>query len=1298
MKKKLIVGLMLGLMTALTGAIFTGCQFGNTSESVESGNAPTSVECTHENVQETILEATCKTAGQRHAVCLDCEAVLPVETIDPLGHDLKYVETVDANCLAPKIIVYQCQREDCLEYVEETEGEPLGHDWKETARIAADCVNAEKATYTCDRTGCGMTKTETVEGGQGALGHEYEAIESTRKDATCTEAGGVDYKCTRTGCEDGYSDVFPATGHTSDGEKADVTAPNCLEKGYTTYHCSVCNEDYTADYQNALGHHPVASGTVQATCSGVGYDAAICDRDGCDYIERTNIVANTAHAFGADGICTGCGKDALDAFALVCTDKTQFAIIKNGLAYTVYAPAYAVDTKVKMPAELIAALYKEGVYSFTISMGSNEGKEAKSMEIKQASVSLGAVNVTANQMKTIKEFVFADENGIFDAYKDGIEYEVYYRHFDASIDAATGKTMVSSYAISFSYIRQFDIEDSRTYINTGLTYTYDANSEAFTLNNPANLADNHIVVRQEWLAHQKALGYTKVTLKATNAPNQHCTRDLTVSSNGKQLAKQMSNTPVIIDVELTDEICAHDLVLNLYVADGYGTAWNPKEPMDKVVLTVSYFKPMTLETFVAPTDKAKATVDYSESAGWTLTNSQAEGNGFTIMFGAEYLLKQIEAGAVRMKVTFDASCANNFKWFEVIVVTTANTGLNLVRVNNNSAYSGIANEDGSRWLEIDLNNEGYDYSKGIQMVFTNASMTIKSIEFINTPVAKADYFVAKDPAKSSVTYNAENGTWTLTNKQEAGNGYSTIISQALVREQIAAGNKIMRVTFDRNHPQTGWVQVQAIKNASTVQVYGNMATTNKTLPQINGDQYFDIDLTAGYDFNNTAWGIDLVLNNAGATIKNIEFFKEIPEAYWFRPGSNDKTGIAYNAEADLFTLTPNGACNVYMMPDVMAAKVAAGYKQLRVTFQEGPSVLGGWLDVVTWNSEGAVYHYKAGAGASAAPVDEDGNKYFVIDLTQAWYYITGYGLQIAINQTQPVAIKVEFSTEALPTPEPPVEDKYVAEDPSTWVKTEETYTVDGKANTVTVTGITSGTYNVTLRKEWLQAGAAQGYNTLTIKLTAPSTQRTYFALTTISNGTTLDSGKAANINVTSNPYTLNTIKDADLEIKVVTSDYFVSNPAWGATEALNSFIVTVTFGKVYVEGDASTYLDVASTYDATKNAYTIAVESGKSNIFNIRKEALAAWVAEGYTSLSISATNVTGQHATKNLSATSNGAAIGTGSGNTNGGANATGITLNADMAAFDLKCALYLSDNYGTAWNPAQPLSHMVITITLTK
>ena len=101
--------------------------------------------------------------------------------------------------------------------------------------------------------------------------------------------------CTNTGLTEGKhcdvcgevlvaQEVVDALGHKYDAE---VTAPTCVDKGYTTYTCSVCGDTYVADYVDALGHtesEAVIENEVTPDCVNTGsYDTVVyctvCDEE-----------------------------------------------------------------------------------------------------------------------------------------------------------------------------------------------------------------------------------------------------------------------------------------------------------------------------------------------------------------------------------------------------------------------------------------------------------------------------------------------------------------------------------------------------------------------------------------------------------------------------------------------------------------------------------------------------------------------------------------------------------------------------------------------------------------------------------------------------------------------------------------------------------------------------------------------------------------------------------------------------------------------------------------------------------
>ena len=162
----------------------------------------------------------------------------------------------------------------------------LGH----TAGAAADCTNAQVCTV------CGAELTA-------ALGHSYNA-EVTAPD--CVNGGYTTYTCA---CGDSYvADETAALGHSYE---ADVTAPTCTAGGYTTYTCA-CGDSYVADQTAALGHNYEAAETKAPTCGETGVMTYTC-ACGDSYTEE--IPATGAHEYfnDCDTVCMNCYQETREA-------------------------------------------------------------------------------------------------------------------------------------------------------------------------------------------------------------------------------------------------------------------------------------------------------------------------------------------------------------------------------------------------------------------------------------------------------------------------------------------------------------------------------------------------------------------------------------------------------------------------------------------------------------------------------------------------------------------------------------------------------------------------------------------------------------------------------------------------------------------------------------------------------------------------------------------------------------------------------------------------------------------------
>lgn len=173
-----------------------------------------------------------------------------------------------------------------------------------------------------------------------------------------------------------------------------VTAPKCLEKGYTTYHCVVCDKDVVGNIVDATGHKPATTPVVEnivepkcevigtyddvtyctecdaeltrvqqtipalvhdlvphdskaPSCTEIGWDTYnACSR--CDYttyVEKPALDHDLIHHEAKDPTCTEIGWDAYDTCSR-CDYTTYVEKAALGHTYgesTVVEPEYKVD-------------------------------------------------------------------------------------------------------------------------------------------------------------------------------------------------------------------------------------------------------------------------------------------------------------------------------------------------------------------------------------------------------------------------------------------------------------------------------------------------------------------------------------------------------------------------------------------------------------------------------------------------------------------------------------------------------------------------------------------------------------------------------------------------------------------------------------------------------------------------------------------------------------------------------------------------------------------------------------------
>ncbi len=122
---------------------------------------------------------------------------------------------------------------------------------------------------------------------------------------TCTEKGRKYKSCS--GCDSVTYEDIEMLSHSY---KSVVTPPTCAVKGYTTYTCTVCGDQYISDIVDALGHSYIEK-IIEPTCTEKGYTLYTCEV--CSDHYSDNFVDMTEHEYGewsviTDPTCTALGE------------------------------------------------------------------------------------------------------------------------------------------------------------------------------------------------------------------------------------------------------------------------------------------------------------------------------------------------------------------------------------------------------------------------------------------------------------------------------------------------------------------------------------------------------------------------------------------------------------------------------------------------------------------------------------------------------------------------------------------------------------------------------------------------------------------------------------------------------------------------------------------------------------------------------------------------------------------------------------------------------------------------------
>ena len=190
---------------------------------------------------------------------------------DPNNHDLVQHAAKAPTCTEIGWNAYEtCSRSGC-NYTTYVELPALNHILERFEAKAPTCTeigwDAYETCSSCDYT----TRKE--------LPAQHDLKQHAAKAPTCTEIGWNAYEtCSR--CDYTTYAELPALNH---DYQAVTVEPTCEADGYTVFTCSRCNDSYTADPTDKLGHQFGAWSP-----SGTGSQSAGCLRQGCAHIGSTD--------------------------------------------------------------------------------------------------------------------------------------------------------------------------------------------------------------------------------------------------------------------------------------------------------------------------------------------------------------------------------------------------------------------------------------------------------------------------------------------------------------------------------------------------------------------------------------------------------------------------------------------------------------------------------------------------------------------------------------------------------------------------------------------------------------------------------------------------------------------------------------------------------------------------------------------------------------------------------------------------------------------------------------------------
>ena len=232
-----------------------------------------------------------------NASCDRCGEVRDNIKIPALGHLWDDgVVTKPATCTEDGIRHLSCTRENCNKSMD-TVIKATGHKWNDgVVTREPTCATSGEKLVTC--TVCFAEQNEIIP----TLNHKYTGVVTA---PTCVDQGYTEYKCSECGDEI-IDDYVPAKGHSY---SITVVPPTCIKEGFTFARCTNCNHSEKNNFVDALGHDYRTS-TVDPTCTEKGYDLHVCSRGDSEY--KDNYVDELGHFTEMTTVAPTCTEGGYD--------------------------------------------------------------------------------------------------------------------------------------------------------------------------------------------------------------------------------------------------------------------------------------------------------------------------------------------------------------------------------------------------------------------------------------------------------------------------------------------------------------------------------------------------------------------------------------------------------------------------------------------------------------------------------------------------------------------------------------------------------------------------------------------------------------------------------------------------------------------------------------------------------------------------------------------------------------------------------------------------------------------------